>query len=123
MFTNKESLKWFGSFETLKQLVDCHLEASMKWSSPGGGCKLYEGDDISIRCYTTNSTLTIKENKANELRDKLTIPDALTDNDSSQQSQNGETILQHQMVSNCTKSFDTEPVEDEGIVKKIKRRF
>ena len=39
-----------------------------KWMTPGGGSKLYECEEFSVRCYSTNGTLTFEGNKASEIK-------------------------------------------------------
>lgn len=70
--TSKGKLKWNGSFNSLQQFVDEILNIKGKWSSPGGGSKVLQGDEIIIRWYYgNNNTLTLAGSCADELKLKL----------------------------------------------------
>ena len=70
--TSRGSLKWEGTFESLKRLIDSILEVETKWSMPGGGCKQYvAGDDIDIRWYMSSKSLTIKGVGSDPLKSKM----------------------------------------------------
>ena len=49
--TDKGTLKWLGSFESLKYLVEKLQLPKAKWMTPGGGSKLYECEEFSVRWY------------------------------------------------------------------------
>ncbi|CAB4029843.1 ubiquitin [Paramuricea clavata] len=66
--TDKRTLKWLGSFESLKYLIEKLQLPKAKWMTPGGGSKLYECEEFSVRWYSTNGTLTFKGNKASEIK-------------------------------------------------------
>ena len=69
--TKKGNLNWIGSFDDLKDLIE-QLEVSpVKWSSPGGDSKLCESEDLAVRWYTTTGNITIKREKADEIKNKL----------------------------------------------------
>ena len=67
------SLKWRKNFEELRLAVDrLQLQSSKGWTSPGGYCKLFENGEVSIRWYSNYSkTLTVKGEKADEIKEKL----------------------------------------------------
>ena len=66
--TENGSLKWLGSFEGLKYLVEKLQLPKAKWITSGGGSKLYECDDFTLRWYTSNKSITLKGNKASEIK-------------------------------------------------------
>ena len=49
----------------------CFALPNVKWSSPGGDCKLIESDVVSIRWYASSGNLTIKGKKAAAFELKL----------------------------------------------------
>lgn len=71
----KGSFNWAGSFEDLKALVNKLdiLHTQSKWLSSGGDCKLYDAKEVTIRWYSTKGTLTLKGEKADEVRSKLLL--------------------------------------------------
>lgn len=69
--TEKGTLKWHGEFEGLTHLIEKLQLTKGRWSSPGGGSKLYESEEFSIRWYSTNGTITFKGNKASEIKTKF----------------------------------------------------
>ena len=71
VLTKRGSLKWEGSFESLKKLFDTVLKTETKWTTPAGGCKQYENSALYIRWYTINKTLTIKGLESQNLKSKL----------------------------------------------------
>ena len=64
-------LKWQGSLEGLQALINRELGLQTKWSTPIGGSKLFENDDLTIRWYTKSFTLTIKGKEGENLKHKL----------------------------------------------------
>lgn len=71
VFSEKGILKWHGSFEGLCDLVVRLNLSNIKWTSPGGGSKLYENELLSIRWYSASGSLTIKGAKAEEIKAKF----------------------------------------------------
>ncbi len=70
--TANGNLKWQKNFEELRLAVDrLQLQSSKGWTSPGGYCKLFENGEVSIRWYSNSKTLTVKGEKANEIKEKL----------------------------------------------------
>ncbi|CAB4003019.1 Hypothetical predicted protein [Paramuricea clavata] len=66
------NLKWQKNFEELRLAVDrLQLQSSKGWTSPGGYCKLFESGEVSIRWYSNSKTLTVKGEKADEIKEKL----------------------------------------------------
>ena len=55
----KGKFKWISSFQELKTLMNRLTEKDLKWTSPGGHCKLLELDEAEIRWYSNNKSLTI----------------------------------------------------------------
>ncbi len=47
------------------------LNTTSKWPSPGGGRKLYETDDLTVRWYITNFSLCIKGTNGDAFKGKL----------------------------------------------------
>ncbi len=71
--TANGNLKWQKNFEELRLAVDrLQLQSSKGWTSPGGYCKLFETSRyvVSIRWYSNSKTLTVKGEKANEIKEK-----------------------------------------------------
>ena len=58
------NLKWQGSFEAVKYFLNVYLiTEATKWTTPGGG--------LVIRWYSGSKSLTLKDERANELKDKI----------------------------------------------------
>lgn len=69
--TEKGGFKWLGSFESLQDFIVNGLGLqSAAWTTPGGGSKLYETDEIKIRWYK-NESLTIKGKNTDGIIAKL----------------------------------------------------
>lgn len=66
--TDKGKCKWKGEFKSLQKFVEEVLEIKGKWTSPGGGSKQIKTEDISIRWYEQNQTITLSGSKAEECR-------------------------------------------------------
>jgi hypothetical protein len=71
MITKKGNLKWTGKFEDLKEFVKEHQLSTANWTSPGGACKLCEDKDLIIRWYTNTESLTLRGERANEVKDRI----------------------------------------------------
>ena len=72
LMTANGNLKWQKNFEELRLAVDrLQLQSSKGWTSLGGYCKLFENGEVSIRWYSNSKTLTVKGEKANEIKEKL----------------------------------------------------
>ena len=71
VLTEKGNLKWFDLFEELRDIISELKMPSGKWSTPGDGSKQYDGEDVSIRWYSTNGTITIKGKKAEKVKAEL----------------------------------------------------
>ncbi len=48
------------SFEELKTLMNKLTEKDLKWTSPGGHCKLLELDEAEIRWYSNKKSTMLK---------------------------------------------------------------
>ena len=48
VLTEKGNLKWFGLFEELRDIISELKMPSGKWSTPRGGSKQYDGEDILL---------------------------------------------------------------------------
>ena len=73
--TGKGNLIWPGEFGELKdflrdRLNDLRIEA-VKWKSPGGGYKLYECGNLTMRWYSAKGTITVKGEKADEVKERI----------------------------------------------------
>ena len=66
----KGKFKWIGSFQELRTLMNRLTEKDLKWTSPGGLCKLLELDEAEIRWYS-NSKLA--ENVNDDIKSQLRI--------------------------------------------------
>ena len=71
--TTRGSFKWLGSFDELKKFCDKILKIDSRWLVPGGGCKSFENEDITIRWYSTNNSLIIKGQDGESLRNELKL--------------------------------------------------
>lgn len=71
IITDRGGLKWQGNLEDLRLAVDRLRLHPGTWSSPGGHCKLFENGEVSMRWYSNNGTLTVKGDKAEEIKQKL----------------------------------------------------
>ena len=68
---SKGKFKWNGSFEELKSLMSVLTEQETKWTAPGGNCKLLETNDITVRWYYSNNSLTINGTASEDIKSKL----------------------------------------------------
>ncbi|CAB4025591.1 Hypothetical predicted protein [Paramuricea clavata] len=69
--TEKGSLKWRSDYEGLCHVVEQLQLQPGKWTTPRGQCKQFENSDVVICWYINSGTLTIKGNKAKEIKEKL----------------------------------------------------
>lgn len=69
--TDKGGLKWYGSFESLETMMNELLKQPTKWSSPGGGSKLLDMDELVIRWYSQNNSLTVKGEASEDMKTQL----------------------------------------------------
>lgn len=69
---SKGNLKWRGDYNELCQFVDGLQLQPGSWSTPGGNCKLYENCEVTIRWYSNTGTITLKGDRADEVKDKIT---------------------------------------------------
>ena len=67
----KENMKWQTGFEELQLVVDKLQLRPGKWINPGGYSKLFENVEVAIRWYSNSKTLTVKGEKAEEIKEKL----------------------------------------------------
>lgn len=79
IITEKGKLRWEGSFENLESLMNELLEKQVKWSSPGGYCKLLETEGFEMRWYSNNYSLTIKGETSEEMKSQLRVMAKLVD--------------------------------------------
>ena len=77
----KGKYKWHGSFESLKTLMNEITEKETKWSS-SGYCKMLDLDEVVVRWYSNNNSLTINGNMSEDMKSQLRILAALTKADS-----------------------------------------
>ena len=77
----KGKFKWHGSFESLKTLMNKITEKETKWSS-SGYCKMLDLDEVVVRWYSNNNSLTINGNMSENMKSQLRILAALTKADS-----------------------------------------
>ena len=68
---SKGKFKWNGSFEELKSLMNVLMKQETKWTAPGGNCKLFETNDLTVRWYYNNNSLTINGNASKDIKFKL----------------------------------------------------
>jgi hypothetical protein len=69
----KGKFKWIGPFEEIKSLMNELTEKDLKWTSPGGHCKLLELDEAEIRWYSNNKSLTISGKASDDIKSQLRI--------------------------------------------------
>ena len=69
--TEKGSLKWRSDYEGLCHVVEQLQLQPGKWTIPRGQCKQFANSDVVICWYINSGTLTIKGNKATEIKEKL----------------------------------------------------
>ena len=70
LLTNKGKLKWRGEFESLQIFLEKDLNIKGKWTS-ASGAKLLKTDDIQIRWYSQQETITLNGPKAEEYKSLL----------------------------------------------------
>ena len=68
--TNKERFKWSGSFESLKSHIEDLLDTKTRWTSPWGGCKLFDNCEVAIRWYP-NFSLILKGCDSDNIKIRL----------------------------------------------------
>ena len=68
---SKGKFKWNGSFEELKSLMNVLTKQETKWMAPSGNCKLFETNDLTVRWYYNNSSLTINGTASKDIKFKL----------------------------------------------------
>ncbi|CAB4030874.1 Hypothetical predicted protein [Paramuricea clavata] len=69
--SQRGSLKLKGTFEGLKDFVESNQISTAKWTSPGGGTKLCETENLAIRWYSTTGSITLKGERASDAKNKL----------------------------------------------------
>ena len=69
--TSKGKFKWVGEFVELQEFLNELLQQQTSWTTPSGGSKLFVNDDLTIRYYSTSSSLTIKGKEQESLKAKL----------------------------------------------------
>lgn len=82
LITEKGKLKWRGDYGSLKSFLEDVLSIKGKWSSPGGGAKALNCEEVTIRWYCDNNTLTINGPEMERVKrslDSLAIPIASSD--------------------------------------------
>jgi hypothetical protein len=65
------NLKWQGDYNELCQFVDDLQLQPGSWSKPGGNCKLFESGEVAIRLYSNTRTITLKGERAAEVKGKI----------------------------------------------------
>ena len=68
--TDKGKFRWSGSFEHLEAMMNV-LDKQIVWTSSGGDCKKMELDDLCVRWYTKNKSLTINGAGSEDLKSQL----------------------------------------------------
>ena len=81
IITDKGGLMWQRNLEDLGLVIDQLQLHPGTLSSPGGHCKQFENEEVSIRWYSNNGTLTVKGEKAEEIKEKLLSFDTITRNE------------------------------------------
>ena len=73
--SKKGKLKWKGSFCDLQSCLtrELGIKAKTKWSTPGGYCKKFEDENLTIRWYTDSFSLTINGEDSSRQMDKLAL--------------------------------------------------
>ena len=71
LISDKGSIHWNGDLKNLQDFVTSLDLPIVKWSSPGGDCKLYESEGIAIRWYSKKGTITLDGERSDEIRDKI----------------------------------------------------
>jgi hypothetical protein len=71
IINEKGNFKWFGEFAGLCDFLERLELQTARWSTPGGGSKQLENEDVAIRWYCNNGTVTVKGKKAEEVKAKL----------------------------------------------------
>jgi hypothetical protein len=64
----KGNLKWQGDYNKLCQFVDDLQLQLGSWSTPEGNCKLFENGKVAIRWYSNTRTITLKGERAAEVK-------------------------------------------------------
>lgn len=79
--TDKGKFKWCGEFKSLQLFVEKVLKIKGKWSSPGGGSKLFQSEDLSMRWYGSKETLTVGGQNSVDVKTLLSeLANVLQDN-------------------------------------------
>ena len=69
--SDKGKFKWSGTFENLEIMMNNVLEKQTVWNSSGGDCKKLELDDLCVRWYMKNKSLTINGEGSEDLKSQL----------------------------------------------------
>ena len=57
--TDKGKIQWNGPYEMLQKLMVKLTGEDVLWSTPGGDCKMLKLNEVEVRWYTSNKSLTI----------------------------------------------------------------
>ncbi|CAB3997496.1 Hypothetical predicted protein [Paramuricea clavata] len=78
LLTNKGKLRWRGEFESLQIFLEKDLNIRGKWIS-ASGAKLLKTEDIQIRWYSQQETITLNGPKAEEYKSLLKAKGSVLD--------------------------------------------
>ena len=71
--TDKGKIKWNGPYEMLQKLMVKLTGEDVLWSTPGGDCKMLKLNEVEVRWYTSNKSLTINGIKKEDLKSQLRV--------------------------------------------------
>ena len=71
--TDKGKIKWNGPYEMLQKLMVKLTGEDVSWSTPGGDCKMLKLNEVEMRWYTSNKSLTISGIKKEDLKSQLRV--------------------------------------------------
>ena len=71
--TDKGKIKWNGPYEMLQKLMVKLTGEDALWSTPGGDCKMLKLNEVEVRWYTSNKSLTINGIKKEDLKSQLRV--------------------------------------------------
>ena len=79
--SDKGKFKWSGTFENLEIMMNNILEKQTVWNSSGGDCKKLELDDLCVRWYMKNKSLTINGEGSEDLKSQLNAAVCVAESD------------------------------------------
>ena len=130
---DKGKFRWSGTFEHLEAMMNSILDTQTVWTSSGGDCKKMELDDLCVRWYTKNKSLTINGAGSEDLKSQLRAVIYVMGSDAevNQQRLNVDEVLEKVDVPECEsvllssspKSSNIQSLNDSASVLELMQRL